>query len=261
MLAGFAATSLFVGEAAMFERVAYAQSTTADTAAQALVLFQRGAELYRDGKFQDAAQLFEQAYALKHEPILLRNLARAYEGIEGRAAAQKALDAYTEFLHIDPKASDAAAVEQRIKALRERIDKEVALEQQRDDERRRAERAEQSRREADEAARKAARKKPSPVPWVVFGVGALGAGTGLVFGALANGQHAAARDERNATLAETEQSRAQTYAVVANVLLVTGGVIAVAGLIWGIVDLRVNRSDHSNVRVALGNGITLSGGF
>ncbi len=210
----------------------------------ALEKFEHGAARYREGKFAEAAKLFEEAYALEPEPVLLRNLARAYEGIEGRAAAQKAIEAYALFLRIDARTPDRGAIEQRIKAMQERIDKEIALERQRDDETRRAERAEQARHAAEEEAKKrqVERRKPSAVPWIVAGVGAAGIGAGVVFGLMSNGARTTAASEAtDAMTAVREHDRAKTFALAANIAFVAGGALALGGLVWGIVD--VGRSE------------------
>lgn len=240
-------------------RTAGAQPRSSVEGERALDLFRRGADRYREGRFAEAAALFREAYALKPEPVLLRNLAKAYEGVEGREAAQAAIDAYEEFLRIAPKDPDRGAIEQRIKVLRERIANETRLEQQRDEERRRAESAERARHEAEETARRTAR---SPIPWIVAGVGAAGLGAGVVFGLLANGRHEAAADAAtDVSRAEQDQRTAKTYALVANVSFVAGGLLAAAGLAWGLFETSGAGPKRGARLVMTGSRVSLVLGF
>src|SRR5262245_65949903 len=61
-----------------------------DEKAEALELFNQSADLYRQGKFDEAARLLERAYEMHPEPVLLYNLGRAYEGL---GENEKAIDA------------------------------------------------------------------------------------------------------------------------------------------------------------------------
>jgi tetratricopeptide (TPR) repeat protein len=74
-----------------------------------------GRQAYGEGRFQEAADLFEQTYELTHAPELLYNLARCYErlGDNGRAA-----DQYEMYLRMSPDAEDREEVEKKIAELR-----------------------------------------------------------------------------------------------------------------------------------------------
>ncbi len=226
---------------------------------QAIALYRQGTKAYDEGRFQDAADLLTRAYALRAEPILLFNLARAYEGL---GAVDKAIDAYKRYLARDPDASDRRSIEQRLATLQKQVDDRQALERQRDEERARVE---QARREA-ELARRATereeerRRRPSAVPWIVAGVGVAGLGAGVVLGALSHGRYVDARDDTFRAPASADYSGAQTLATGANVAFVAGGVFAAAGLFWGLVDVLGKRasstaSDASPRLTFTGSGI------
>ena len=93
-----------------------AQEREARTAqhAQAVDLFQQSRAAYRDGHFKEAADLLQRAYAVEPAPILLYNLARAYEGL---GDLPHAIDAYQRYLKESPDAKDRGATEERIRTL------------------------------------------------------------------------------------------------------------------------------------------------
>ena len=216
--------------------------------ARALELFDKSVVSYDSGRFAEAAALLEEAYATFPEPVLLYNLARAYQE-SGELA--KSIDAYERFLAADPEVKDRGGIEQRIVALREQL--------------RAAERA-----KADTATNQP-QAKPNPTkapvaavapgsasaphdpgtaqsasiaPWIVAGVGAAALGAGVVLGIVANSRHESAKDEPVAKKAASLQDQAEDYALAANVALVAGGVLATAGATWGIIVL--SSSSHSN---------------
>ena len=95
--------------------VANAQDGARERAAE---LFEASAEAYRTGGFAEAARLLEEAYALHPLPVILYNLARAYES-DGEYA--RAIQAYERYLADDPDASDRGAIERRIETLRAQV--------------------------------------------------------------------------------------------------------------------------------------------
>src|SRR5262245_66585058 len=92
-----------------------------DAKAEALELFNQSADLYQQGKFDEAARLLERAYEIQPEPVLLYNLGRAYEGL---GENQKAVEAYEHYLKDEPKAKDRGAVEHRIETLKAQIERD-----------------------------------------------------------------------------------------------------------------------------------------
>jgi hypothetical protein len=148
---------------------------------------------------------------------------------------------------MNPTAADRGAVEQRLATLqneiaeRERLerDKQQAAERARRE--RAAERAERARNKNTEPL--VPRRGPSPAPWIMAGVGAIGLGVGIYFGVRARDQEEAGNDP---ALSQQEAlvfaSDAEDSALVANVLYATAGSVLLAGVIWGAVDLWMSSS-------------------
>jgi tetratricopeptide (TPR) repeat protein len=205
--------------------------------ARAADLFQASVDSYRKGDFQTTIAQLTEAYALDPQPVLLYNLARAYEGVGNGDAA---IDAYSRYLELDPKTRDRGAIEQKIATLQRERDERIALQKQSDADRQAAE------AQAAEAAKqkkandgKPAAPKPhhrSAWPYVVGGVGIAGIATGAVFGLIATSEHSTATKDGVQQTASDDQKKAQTFATVSTVTLIGGGVLLAAGLTWWILD-------------------------
>lgn len=204
--------------------------------AQAVDLFQQSRAAYRDGHFKEAADLLQRAYAVEPAPILLYNLARAYEGL---GDLPHAVDAYQRYLKESPDAKDRGATEERIRTLTRQIEDRTKLEQERERERERARRAEQEQRDAPPP------RPVSPVPWIVAGVGVATVGVGAAFGLMAVGTHKDAENARAQTDVDEKRRQAQTQATIANVCFVAGGVVAAGGIAWGLVSLKASSRAHA----------------
>jgi tetratricopeptide (TPR) repeat protein len=96
-----------------------AQAATAQEAAElkAKQAYSRGAELYKEHKFSEAAAAFTEGYGYKPHYAFLWNLALAYRAL---GAHDKAIDAYQRYLKscpatatADRAAAEAAIVEER----------------------------------------------------------------------------------------------------------------------------------------------------
>lgn len=225
-------------------------------------LYKKASDAYRQGKFQEAVSLLEEARGLDPQPVLTYNLARAYEGL---GDISKAADFYERYLQEDPNAPDRGAIEQRAATLRKQLEDRAALEKQRDEERKRAE---QAAREREEQRRREEASRPPPhkrsfVPYVVMGVGVAAAGTGLALGIVANGKHDDAVTEPVQAKAVGMQDDARSLSTIANVALIGGGVLVAGGLVWWILDApKEEKRGSAPVRVSLGPGsLLLSGSF
>jgi tetratricopeptide (TPR) repeat protein len=196
------------------------------TEARAAALFEEGAKQYRAGDFDKAIALFGEAHSLVQEPVLLFNLAKAFEG---KGALQDAIDAYEQYLRDAKDVGDRGALEARVESLRAQLETRKTLEMRANEAKRRAERAEQERRNAERA--------PSPVPWIIAGVGVAGIATGIGVGALANKKEDEALAEPVQRDAEALKGDAEDLALAANVTFALAGTVALGGLIWGIVDV------------------------
>lgn len=224
---------------------------TADARARAKELFARSAEHYRDGRFEQAVLLLQQAYELAAQPVLLYNLGRAYES-NGQVA--EAITAYEQYLRDEAEVADRGAIERRIATLRKQIAERRALAREADEAR-----AERDRAAAEQLPEGAG---PSPIPWIVAGVGVAGVAVGLAFGALAGSREGDAdADPIHASASETLDD-AETFATAANVSLIAGSAVAAIGLTWGIIDLVTSGQpdEEPGVEVSISPfGVALSG--
>jgi hypothetical protein len=187
--------------------------------------------------------------------VLLYNLARAYEGLGDSAHA---VDAYATYLTEAPAAPDRGAIEERIRTLRREIAEREKLEHQRQ------EAVEHVKEERMKRTAPAPPRRPSAVPWTIAAAGGLVLATGTVVAVLAKSAHDAARDEPVQLTADTKQRDAMRLATWANVCFVTGGVAALAGVGWGILNRRASAkgSGATAMHLVLGTGsVAVSGRF
>ena len=150
-------------------RPAAAQSDE-DIEARARELFQNGAILYEEGRYEDAIVAWEEAYRLSERPALLYNIANAEERLGLLQDAYDTLSRYRAWA----KADEREALDRRIRNLERRIEEQGAVD--------------------TTVARAAATPTPTPdpatpskgggvrvLPVALIGVGAAGLGTGTVF--------------------------------------------------------------------------------
>jgi tetratricopeptide (TPR) repeat protein len=220
--------------------VALALAVVADARAEpqarkhAVQLFQQGAAAYDAGRFQDAIQLLERAYALSPEPVILFNLGRSYEGL---GQAEQAIDAYSRYLVADPGTADRHSIERRIQTLRAQLQERAALERERVEERGRAE-EELAKARQTQVRVEPAPSRPGALPWVVGGVGAAGVAAGAVLGGIALSRHQSAVQDPFRASALARQASANQYATGANVAYAVGGALLAGGAVWIWIDHR-----------------------
>jgi tetratricopeptide (TPR) repeat protein len=195
-----------------------------DPKTEALELFEQSADLYRQGKFDEAAKLLERAYSLHDEAVLLYNLGRAYEGL---GQNQKAIDAYTKYLEKAPAAKDRGALERRMETLKEQIAKEQAAAKP-------VEPTPAPTPVAPTPEEPKPSKGPGVLPWVVTGVGVAAIGAGLFVGLQAKSKRDDAQDNPVSKDAQDEFDSAKGMATTANVLLIAGTVVAAGGVTWAL---------------------------
>ena len=195
-----------------------------DTQEQAEKLFRESADHYREGRFEKAISLLQEAYALTGEPVLLYNLGRAYEG---NGDLDKAVAAYRRYLDQSDAIQDRGAIERRIATLEKQIAERKELEKK----------AALEKKRADSAEARQEEPSPNPAPWILVGLGSGGVVAGTVLGVLASARESEAIDEAFQVEADALRSEAETLALAANVTLAVGGAIALGGLVWGIVDI------------------------
>ncbi len=209
---------------------------------KAAKLFERAESEYQAGHFQAAIDLLLEAQRLAPDPVLHYNLARAYEGL---GDLDNAIASYDAYVKADPSSKDRGAVEARLKTL----------EQQKAARDKPADRPVEERRAAPAEKAPAPKRTASPVPWVIAGIGALGLGVGGVLGGLSLGASSDAEDpETSGVDVEGSLDRARTLALGANITFGVGGALALAGTIWGIVDVATlgKSADKGAARVKVG---------
>jgi tetratricopeptide (TPR) repeat protein len=215
-------------------------SVTSADKKRAAELFKKGADAYRQGDFQHAIELLDEAYALDPQPVLVYNRARAAEGLGN---LDEAIAGYEKFLSQEPNAPDRGAIEQRLVTLRKQRDDRAALEKER-----------ATRNEAPPApvpvapapASESSESTPPPsppprhsrsvAPYVVAGVGVVGIGAGAVFGVLALSKKDSAVSEPIQQKSMDLKDSADSLATVSTVSFIAGGVLLAVGATWWLLD-------------------------
>lgn len=215
---------------------------------RAHALFEEGATAYRAGEFARAVELYEEAHRLSKEPVLLFNLARAHEG---QGDILKAIDAYERYLRDGKDIPDRKAIEGRVETLRAQVAANDALRKRAEEERRKREQAERDKESS-----------PSPVPWVIAGLGAAGVTVGAVVGALARAKEDEVAESPSQLAAAEPLEEGERFALAANVSFAVGGALLAAGVVWGVVDVTVLSAPEPAVSVRFGpTGIAVIGSF
>lgn len=215
---------------------------------RALSLFQESADHYRAGRFGVAAELLREAYDLHPEPVLLYNLGRA---LDGMGEFQEAIQAYRDYVEAAPDAEDRGAVERRIQTLESYLETGE----------------EPAAPPPPESAPPSTSTTytdtgPSPVPFVIAGVGAAGIGVGAVLGLMAQSAHDdAVADDVNLTAAEKAE-KADNLAAGANIAFVAGGILLAVGAAWAVIELTGDSGERESLSLRFGPGhIALDGRF
>jgi tetratricopeptide (TPR) repeat protein len=202
--------------------------------------FRLGRQYYEQGRFAEAAAEFERAYGLSGRGQLLFNAYLAYRDARDDENALRTLRGY---LAEVPDAPERAHLEARLAALERGIveRREAEARQQAETEEARRQ-AEEARRQAEEAGRPRYREVPGETwPWIVMGGGAAMLVGGAVTGAVALSERSSLDDQCPLQLCpagtdvEGRQSTIEALAITTDVLLIGGGVVAVTGLVLGIV--------------------------
>ena len=227
-------TTVFVAFSALAPRVATAGPKEEAKAGQ---LFDKAEVEYQAGHFQAAIDLLLEAQRIAPDAVLDYNLARAYEGIGNLEAA---IASYKAYLVADAQSKDRGAVEARIKTLEAQL----------------AERA----KPRDVVTTPPPNEKPRPepgrpsaLPWLLAGAGVLTLGAGGVLGGLSLARTSDAEDpETSGAEAVALHEEAADFALQANILFGVGGAIALAGTIWGIVNVvQVGKANEAALVVRL----------
>jgi hypothetical protein len=114
-LALFVSASLMMG-LVLHVRVAHGQDAATE---EARAHFRKGQQLFDVGRWDEAADEFEKAYAVRSDPTFLFNMAQAYRR---KGDARRAIDLYKNYLIKAPKSPQRADVEERIRALQKQLE-------------------------------------------------------------------------------------------------------------------------------------------
>ena len=97
----------------------HAQAQESERDQHARTRFEQGREAYKDGRYRDAWAYFHEAYQLSGRPELLFNIGQTADRLGQETDALRAFNMYLERL---PNAENRRDVENRVRALRERIE-------------------------------------------------------------------------------------------------------------------------------------------
>lgn len=241
--------------------VAPAGAVAAELREDAKTLSKRAATAFKLAHFQEALDLYTQAYEAFPAPAFLFNLGQCHKNL---GHSERALFFFQGYLRDKPDASNRRAVEVLIAesntALEaQRAAEAVALaEQQRLEELRAEKQAAEARAAAEQARRAVAGPSPLPPPvappelhrrpvWMIVGAAGAGAGlvllgTGIYFGLHANAD-ASQISQLSATggiwnaHAQSVYDDGQSSARAATGLLVAGSILVVSGAALGLLGL------------------------
>lgn len=193
---------------------------------------------YRSGELEQSLSLLQEAAQLVCQPVIIYNLARVYEA---SGDLEEALARYQEYLELDADAPDRGAVVVRIESLEEQLAERARLvaeqEAAREDASRLASRATEAELRAEQA-------RASIWPWLLAGIGGSLLGAATVLGALALSEANSVAPDASHLTAYQAQDRADNLALAANICFVSSGILAGAGLTWGLVRFAISRRDN-----------------
>ncbi len=184
---------------------------------QALQLYEQGSAAYTEGRYEDSVRLFSDAYRLSPRPLLLYNLANAYERIGRYADAVTMLEGYLPHA----QRNEQATIQSRIQNLQARVAAGEGT--------------------SGSGGGGGSALLPAGIGLAAGGVALVAAG--VVFGVLAldarsgiQGDGGACREAMDGRLfctagAEGRFADAELFALLADIGLIGGGVVAAAGLV------------------------------
>lgn len=203
-------------------------------------MFTAGREMFNDGRFEEAIESWEGAWALSERPLIQFNLAEAYERVGRFEDALASLELYQPHA----EASEKDQIVTRIGALRTRVEIEQSKESAAEAERlAREAQLEAERLKAQELQKQVAaqgKKGNSPIaPLVVTGLGVAMVGTGIAIGTTASSARRKLEDPELCTEAlickgdaESIAASQRSSALIADVTTIAGVAVTAAGTVW-----------------------------
>jgi tetratricopeptide (TPR) repeat protein len=228
----------------------------ADDASRFKELVKQATDAFGRGDFERAIDLCNEAFAIKPNPRLLYNRARAEEALGN---AQQAIADYELYLEREPQTEDRGIIEGRIKALRAQLAESERLAGERAQSAGKKTEARAHYRRYLELAPNARDKKEiehrlweldhppppkksaapaqssggaGPGPWITVAVGGAVLTGGTVFGLLSRQKYDDAKNASSGKRGADLRSDGDRFTTFANVGFVAGGVIALSGFTW-----------------------------
>lgn len=221
---------------------------------EARIAFEAGRDAFDAGRYPLALESFERAYELTEHPDILYNIAHTAERLR---RDERALSAFEGYLEANPDSPERAAIEARMVILRRAIEERAEDESVRPVE------------PAGEAAPLPVQEyvfvqappgpsEPSPLGWVLTGVGAVVAVTGVGF---LVGAEVRAGEVRDAADGTPWPDLEQAYADADN-FAIAGGVLAGVGAATAALGVVLALTAQGDQEVAVGpGGVTVRGRF
>ncbi len=220
---------------------------------RARVHFEAGIQHYDDGHFEDAAREFEAAFQLTGHPDVLYNLAQSYDRLE---RFREAIANYRRYLdESSPDSPERGRVERRVRELE-------TLQSVREAEERQA--VEEAQEEGEAREERAvvtepppAPAGPSPLPFITMGVGGASIVAAIAFGVAASSIHgdleARCGVDGRCTGFDpaADRDRGATFATLADVFGIAGGLILGAGVVLLAIELTDDR-DEATLAITTG---------
>ncbi|MGC6417341.1 MAG: tetratricopeptide repeat protein [Bradymonadia bacterium] len=188
---------------------------------------------HRHGRFEDAVELYKDAYAISQSPPeILYNIGVIYEKeLRDFDMAIAFFERFLDAPNVD--AIVASKAQSRLRRLKE-IHRDIPLQE-------------------------VGREPTTSVgAWWLFGLGGLTTAVGLTFGGVALHNSRVFEDSRNLDEKRDIKSLAETQALTADILIGTGASICIGSLIWLFVD---GRSVHARREQSSGHLYLSPGGF
>jgi tetratricopeptide (TPR) repeat protein len=212
-------------------------------------LFDEGAKQYGEGNYEKAIEAWEMSFDLSKKALIYESIANAYE----RLGQPKRAHEYLSKWRAAAPEEEHEVLNARLKNLEERVAREDQVEK---------DRAEQKKREQD--AKDAERRKAENPGLPVLGVALAGAGVAMVAGGIVLDVVAVGKrpneaeacrpvGERQVCRAADEDAiqTSNTMAYIGDVLWITGGVAAAAGVVLIVTQMGASapKADATALRV------------
>ena len=202
---------------------------------EARALFAYGRDAYEHGRYEEAIEKWEEAWRLSRKPLLLANLANAYERLGNLEESLALLEQYLSFAPVEER----DALQARIAKLEARLKVQEAERELRQAEEMQRQAAQITENQRQDAAERAAmqsirRRDASFAPWVTGGLGIAGMALGVHQHLAANatrgelGNHC--QEQQGVTLCSTEATPLQTDHARQRALAFTGYAVGAVGL-------------------------------